>query len=156
MGKCEIKIEKAGSDLKVKVAGIIDEDMDFTAFSLSGATNVELHLENVKGINSCGIREWIKWISTASKAKVSYYECPKIIVDQINMIQGFLPASAKVMSFFVPYFCEKSGEEKNILFTFGKEYSENAVTAPKEVQDSSGNAMEMDVVESKYFKFIKK
>jgi hypothetical protein len=156
MGKCEIKIDKAGTDFKVTAAGVIDEDTDFSIYSLKGASSVGLHLQNVKGINSCGIREWIKWLSTSPEAKVTYFECPKIIVDQINMIQGFLPAGGKVMSFYVPYFSEESSEEKNVLFSFGKEYSEGAVTPPAEVKDSAGKPMEMDVVEAKYFKFIKK
>jgi len=156
MGKYEIKIEKAGTTFKVKVIGIIDEDVDFNSQSLAGATAVELNLESIKSINSCGIREWIKWIGTAGGASVSYSLCPKIIVDQINMVQGFLPASGKVLSFYVPYFCDESGEEKNVLFNFGKEFTESTISPPTAVKDGAGNTMEMDVVEAKYFKFIKK
>ncbi len=156
MGKFEIKIEKAGAAFTVQVIGVIDEDVDFNSYSLAGATSLELNLEAVKSINSCGIREWIKWIGTAGTAQVTYLLCPKIIVDQINMVQGFLPANGKVKSFFVPYYCDESGEEKNILFTHGKEYTDSTVTPPAAVKDDSGNEMEMDVVEAKYFKFIKK
>ena len=156
MGKYEIKIEKAGTTFKVKVIGIIDEDVDFNSQSLAGATAVELNLESIKSINSCGIREWIKWIGTAGGASVSYSLCPKIIVDQINMVQGFLPAAGKVQSFYVPYYNDESGSEKNVLFTYGKEFKENSVQPPADVKDESGKPMEMDVVEAKYFKFIKK
>jgi len=156
MSKFEIKVEKAGADFKVKVIGVIDEDVDFNVYSLAGAKSVELNLENVKSINSCGIREWIKWMGSAPGASVTYLQCPKIIVDQINMVQGFLPAGGKVLSFYVPYFCDDSGEEKNVLFNFGKEFTENSVSPPAEIKDTAGNLMEMDVVEAKYFKFIKK
>lgn len=156
MGKYEIKVEKAGTQYKVSVAGVIDEDVDFTAHSLDGAGQVEFQLKDVKSINSCGIREWIKWIGTAKTAPVVYHECPKIIVDQINMVQGFLPAAGKVMSFYVPYYNDDAGSEKNVLFTSGKEFSDAGVTPPAEVKDDSGNVMEMDVVEAKYFKFLKK
>jgi hypothetical protein len=156
MGKYDIKVDKAGNQFKVSVNGVIDEDVDFTAFSLEGAGQVELNLGQVKSINSCGIREWIKWIGTAKSASVVYNECPKIIVDQINMVQGFLPASGKVNSFYVPYYNDDSGSEKNVLFTNGKEFTDTAVTPPAEVKDDQGNPMEMDVVEAKYFKFIKK
>ena len=156
MGKCEIKVEKNGTQYGVTVIGTIDEDIDFGSYSLSGATQVDFKLSGIKSINACGIREWIKWIGTAGSAKVLYHECPKIIVDQINMVQGFLPSSGLVMSFFVPYYNDEVGSEKNVLFTFGKEYTESSLTPPAEVKDADGNVMEMDVVEAKYFKFIKK
>jgi len=155
MGKFDIKIEKAGNALKVNVAGVIDEDVDFNQFPLAGAGEVEMKLDQVKSINSCGIREWIRWIGTAGTAKIVYNECPKIIVDQINMVQGFLPANGRVQSFFVPYYHD-SGAEKNILFTYGKEFSDGQVNPPESIKDESGQEMEMDVVEAKYFKFIKK
>ncbi len=156
MSKHEINIEKTDRNFKVKVTGVLDEDVDFNLYSLVGASSIELNLENVKSINSCGIREWIKWIRSAIGAQVSYLLCPKIIVDQINMVQGFLPAGAKVLSFYVPYYSEESGEEKNVLFTLGKEYSESSVVPPAGIKDSAGQEMEIDVVESKYFKFITK
>ena len=156
MAKFDIKIEKSGSQFNVQVNGTIDEDVDFNAFPLAGASQVNMNLENVKSINSCGIREWIKWLSVAQGAGVTYANCPKIIVDQINMVQGFLPAGGKVTSFYVPYYADETGEEKNVLFKFGTEYNENSVTPPAKVVDSSGKETEMDVVEAKYFKFIKK
>ena len=156
MSKCEIKIEKNGTAAKVKIAGVIDEDTDFKPYSLAGVTQAEFSLGGVKGINSCGIREWIKWIETGVGTQISYYECPKILVDQINMVQGFLPAQGQVASFYVPYFHEDSGNEKAVLFTRGKEYTDSGVTPPAEVKDDEGHPMEMDVVEAKYFKFLKK
>lgn len=156
MSKYDIKVDKASGQAKVTVKGVIDEDADFVPHSLDGLKHVDMHLGDVKSINSCGIREWIKWIGTAGPATIHYHECPKLIVDQINMVQGFLPAAGKVMSFYVPYFNEDSGSEKNILFSYGKEFSEGSVKAPAGVVDDSGQPMEMDVVESKYFKFLKK
>ena len=156
MSKCEIKIDKAGEETTVAISGTIDEDVDFTQYNLAGAKKINMQLGTIKSINSCGIREWIKWMSTAGGAAITYNECPKIIVDQINMVQGFLPATGKVMSFYVPYYNDDSGTEKNVLFSFGKEYSDSGVNPPAEVKDDQGNPMEMDVVEAKYFKFIKK
>ncbi len=156
MSKYEIKIEKSGTQARVSVFGVIDEDADFNPYTLLGTTHVDLHLAGIKSINSCGIREWIKWIESAGQASVQYHECPKMIVDQINMVQGFLPAQGKVMSFYVPYFSEETGAEKNVLFTYGKEFTENGVLPPEAVSDETGQPMEMDVVESKFFKFLKK
>jgi hypothetical protein len=154
MGKFDIKIEKAAPAWKVSLSGVIDEDADFNPHSLAGAPAIVMELGSVKSINSCGIREWIKWVGTAGSVAVQYQSCPKIIVDQINMVQGFLPATGKVMSFYVPFYSDDSGEEKSVLFTAGKEYGEGGLKPP-EVKDSKGAVMEMDVVEAKYFKFLK-
>lgn len=156
MSKFDVKMNKAGEKLNVVMAGSIDEDADFTQLSLSGAAQIEIEMAGLKSINSCGIREWIKWMSTAPTANITFNQCPKVIVDQINMVDGFLPTNAKVQSFYVPYYNDESGSEKNILFRLGTEFTETAVSPPADVKDEEGNSMEMDVIESKYFKFIKK
>lgn len=156
MGKLEVKTNKAGDRLSLALAGTIDEDADFSQIPLSGVSQIELQLGALKSINSCGIREWIKWMGTATSAQIVWHECPKVIVDQINMVDGFLPANGKVVSFYVPYYNEEAGSEKNVLFRFGTEFSEGQVNAPEAVKDEDGNVMDMDVIESKYFKFIKK
>lgn len=156
MGKFDVKIDKSADKTTVKIAGIIDEDVDFSQFSLAGSQAIDLELSGLKSINSCGIREWIKWMGTASGSKVSFSHCPKVIVDQINMVDGFLPANGSVASFYVPYYNDDSGSEKNVLFQYGTEFTEGSVTPPASVKDEDGNDMEMDVIESKYFKFLKK
>lgn len=156
MGKVDVKMQKAGEKLTVHMAGIIDEDVDFSQFNISGNQDIEVELGGLKSINSCGIREWIKWIGTAGNAQISFVNCPKVIVDQINMVDGFLPSTGKVTSFYVPYYNDETGDEKSVLFRYGSEFTENGVTPPSSVKDSGGNDMEMDVIESKYFKFIKK
>lgn len=156
MSKFDVKMNKAADKLTVQMAGTIDEDVDFSQFSLSGNAQIDVELSGLKSINSCGIREWIKWMGTAGSAKISFSNCPKVIVDQINMVDGFLPANAKVSSFFVPYYNDDSGAEKNVLFRYGTEFTDGSVTPPEAVKDDEGNEMEMDVIESKYFKFIKK
>jgi hypothetical protein len=117
---------------------------------------VVIDLEGVTAINSVGIREWIKWIKAIpTSIELSVRKCPKIIVDQINMVAGFLPATTKVESFFVPYYADATGSEKMILFQTGKEFKDGQIEPPAEVKDDSGEMMEMDVIEAKYFKFLK-
>lgn len=157
MGNFNFEKRKDGAKLIVTLAGSIDEDAILTSIAFDGSAEIVLDLEKVSAINSCGIREWIKWLkANAAGAKVTYRHCPKIIVDQINMVAGFLPENGNVESFYVPYFNEGSGTEKMILFKSGKEYQGGNVNPPAEVKDDSGEVMEMDVIEAKYFKFIKK
>ncbi len=156
MSKVDVKLQRTDGKLVVSLAGAIDEDVDFSPYILSGNKDIELELGGLKSINSCGIREWIKWLGTTGGATIAFENCPKVIVDQINMVEGFLPANGRVKSFFVPYYNEESGDEKNVLFRYGIEFSEKGLTPPEHPKDSDGNEMEMDVVEAKYFKFLKK
>lgn len=153
--KCRVSIEKEGAGAKVTVSGVVDEDMDFQTASLLGYSNLEFYLAELKGINSCGIREWIRWVGTVKDRPVIYHQCSKIVIDQINMVRGFLPEGGRVASFYVPYFNEDSGEEKNILFREGIEYQGTELRPPANILDEAGQQMEMDVVEAKYFKFLK-
>lgn len=156
----EFKADKSEEGGKVVVAltGHIDEDAQFNGLELEGANQVELDLDNVTAINSCGIREWIKWIRTAPEGtSIVYKNCPKVIVDQINMVAGFLPDNGSVESFYVPYYSDSTGNEKMILFRSGNEFKDGDVFPPEDVKDEeSGEEMEMDVIEAKYFKFLKK
>lgn len=142
--------------LFIKISGSIDEDSNFQPVEAASFKGLVLDLEGVTAINSVGIREWIKWTKTLPPAvPVTLCKCPKIIVDQINMVSGFLPAGAQVESFFVPYYSDASGNEKMVLFTRGKEFKDGQLNPPEQVTDESGEAMELDVIETKYFKFIK-
>jgi hypothetical protein len=157
MGQFKAEKSQSGSEVVVKFQGHIDEDAQFAGVELVGASKVVVDLDGVTAINSCGIREWIKWIRTAPPgANVVYQKCPKVIVDQINMVSGFLPEKGSVESFYVPYYSDASGTEKMILFKHGVEYKGNEVFPPAEVKDESGEVMEMDVIEAKYFKFLQK
>ncbi|MCB0421514.1 MAG: hypothetical protein KDD61_10995 [Bdellovibrionales bacterium] len=156
MSSFVIEAKEQDGILEFGFSGQIDEDASFDTANISAAKRVKINLENVSAINSCGIREWIKWIKTASGAEeIVYQNCPKVIVDQINMVAGFLPENGRVESFYVPYYSEETDEEKMVLFKSGVEFSEGEVNPPGDVKDSSGEEMEMDIIEAKYFKFLK-
>lgn len=156
MAKLDVKMNKAPDKLVVQLAGSIDEDADFTKLPLSGNAQIEVEMGGLKNINSCGIREWIKWLGSAGSAQIDFVNCPKVIVDQINMVDGFLPLTGRVLSFYVPYYNDATGTEKNVLFRYGTDFTETGVTPPEVVKDEKGNEMEMDVVFAKYFKFLNK
>lgn len=146
--------KKQGDVIHIDLQGNIDEDSVFPQLGVSSKLVIDFN--DVRAINSCGIREWIKWITPlASVAAIVYQRCPKIIVDQMNMVDGFLPRGSKVNSFYVPYYCEDSDKEKLILFSRDKDFSDDRITPPHNVVDEqTGDAMEIDVIEAKYFKFL--
>jgi hypothetical protein len=158
MSQFSVNKKQEGDKLIVSFHGHIDEDASFSSIDLSGSKTIIIDLEKVSAINSVGIREWIKWIRSAPEgSRITYKNCTKVIVDQINMVSGFLPDSAEVESFYVPYYSEASGVEKMVLFQRGIHFDKGKVLPPQEVKDdASGDPMEMDVIEAKYFKFIHK
>ena len=158
-------IEKTqGDELVLTFEGLIDEDVTFPSLSLAGVREVSIDLAAIKTINSVGIREWLNWIKPiSSSAVIQLMRCPKALVFQFNMVEGFLPANARVSSFYVPFFCEKCDKEENALFTVGKEVmvsgGEIKVSYDKKVIGYCKECdceMEMDVTEAKYFQFLKR
>lgn len=158
MSQFQIEKKSEGDKILIEIKGHIDEDANFSNVDLSSGGKFIFDLQNVEAINSCGIREWITWVRKAPPAsELVFRNCPKIVVDQINMVAGFLPDNGRIESFYVPYFCESSGNEKMILFTEGKEFKGSDLLPPEEIKDDeTGEFMEMDVIEAKYFKFLKK
>lgn len=155
MANFSIEKKAEGNTITLSFLGSIDEDASFAGIETAGADTIVLDLNQVGAINSCGIREWINWIKEVpSSAKIVFRSCPKVIIDQINMVSGFLPERAEVESFYVPYYSDASGEEKMVLFSKGKEFQDGKINPPEKVADESGEEMEMDVIEAKYFKFL--
>ncbi|PWU12250.1 MAG: hypothetical protein C5B49_16600 [Bdellovibrio sp.] len=151
-----IEKKPEGARVVLVLKGDIDEEAELASPDIEPGADVVLDLTDVKTINSMGMRMWLKWVKTIPESvQLSVRRCPKMIVDQINMVAGFLPEDAKVESFFVPYYSEISSSEKLVLFEQGKEYKGGKLHVTPVVRDDSGNIMEMDVIDS-YFRFIQK
>lgn len=154
-----------GDTLKLTLSGVIDEDVTFPKVDDGPQKKIVLDLKDIKTINSVGIREWLNWIKPLSeKYEMVLENCPKAMVFQFNMVEGFLPAKSKVTSFFVPFYCESCDREDNVLFTVGKEVTGSAgavainfdVKAANLCKKGEPCEAEMDVTEAKYFQFLKR
>ena len=162
----EFKISQKleGDVLRLTVEGSIDEDAVFPNLDLSKIKSVELDLKGVTAINSVGIREWMEWIKpVAAKAQIRLHNCPKALVFQLNMVDGFLPPNSSVSSFYVPFFCEKCDREESVLFTVGKEVTGGPggakISFDSKTHFKCAEAtceMAMDATESKYFQFLRR
>ena len=118
-----------------------------------------LDLKDIKGINSLGTRNFRNWIHSVECQRLRLRHCPRVFVNQMNLVDGFLPAKAEVESFFVTYFSEATSEETDVLFTKFLEYKQvsgaTKISFP-DVRDSQGNKMILDVIEDQYFRFLEK
>lgn len=153
-----------GDSLHLSLSGMIDEDSAFPEIQGAKFREVHIDLKEVSAINSIGIREWMDWLRPLSESSsVHLWNCTKPLVFQFNMVEGFLPAKARVRSFFVPHFCEKCDQEANVLVNVERELSVqnerveihvNAAEAVSCRQKPCG--LEMDISEAKYFQFLKR
>ena len=102
-----LSIEKTRTarGVRLTLSGVIDEGSDFASLDdLSGS--VEINMSAIRRINSFGARAWMDAIrDAAKKASLSFVECPPPVIDQLNMIQGFLGHS-QVRNFLSPMICD--------------------------------------------------
>ncbi|KYG61803.1 hypothetical protein [Bdellovibrio bacteriovorus] len=121
--------------------------------------DLNIDLKDLQAINSLGIRNFHSFIQRVRCQRLKLFYCPRVFVNQINMVEGFLPDKAEIESFFVPYFSEQSGEDAQVLFTKFLEYKkvkDKIVLSIPEMQDSQGNRMDLDVFRDQYFRFLDK
>ena len=156
MGQFKVTEQRMADQVNYEFYGHIDEDTDFGKLPLNGIKKVTIDLAGVNAINSCGIREWIKWIRTAETgSSFTFKKAQKAIIDQINMIDGFIPKGSNIESFYVPYFCEECDTASAILFTRGKEFNAGRPQVKESIPCSNcGKNAEIDVIEAQYFRFL--
>ncbi len=151
------KFENSDSGhLKIVLAGELREDSAMPELSETG-DKIVVNLEQVTGLNSVGTRLWCRWIADAAGKykEVSIEEAPMLFVKAFGQIQGALLKNTKVTSLKVPYYADGSGENKNVTVKLGEHYFPDRPLALPEVQDSTGQPMEIDVIEDAYFSFLK-
>ena len=127
---------------------------DFELPKLEDIPELVIDFDKVRVINSMGIRKLIMWFEECKDlSKIRAVHCRRVFVDQMNMVEGLIPSNMVIESFYVPYYCEAKDDSKDILFTQGKEYDDQGLHLPS-VTNESGDAMEIDVIESRYFRFL--
>ncbi len=155
MSKLQFSTAQENGKTVLTLIGQIDESFPPELHNLKPAGDMVINMDQVKMINSLGIREWIKFMSSVAATKIEFVKCPKIFIDQVNMVQGFITPNCKITSFYVPYFNEDSNVEKNVLYSFGKEFGDGFLNVAGSTKGDDGSELDLDVVEQKYFKFLK-
>lgn len=153
----------ANMKTRLQIDGSMDEHSDYSSIETHFTDEVVFDFNDVDHINSTGIKHWVQWASMIVEKnpnlKFWFVNCPKPIVDQINMVEGFLPRNSVVKSFKVPYFCEICSKDTVRTFVLGREYNYEGGKLSLNIPDSKCEKenceMEPDVVEQKYFKFLK-
>ena len=156
MGQLTLNIEGTEDTLFVTVMGSINEDLQIEKLTHLTSPKIIFDLEQVKMINSCGIREWIRFIEfLGSTVNLEYINVPQIVIQQMNMISGLLTKNAKVTSIFAPYFIEDLDEEKQILLNSADIVDFKAPVINTNIDGTDYN-LDFDAIEEQYFKFLKR
>lgn len=156
----QFKVHISGKEtIMVRMEGKINETADLHLVKLDPKIPVEIDMVGVVSMNSIGIRHFRDWTSTMQNESVIFSYCPRVFIEQVNMIRDLIPPQSKILSFYVPYYSEETGEEKNVLFVRGEQWKilddEPEVIEPQ-VKDSAGNDMSVDVLPTKYFQFLQR
>ena len=149
--KLEIANRISGDVAYISLDGIIDEDAQFEKIKNLKMKKYSFDFEKIKMINSCGIREWIKYVEDLKNAEIVYLNCPQIIIEQVNMVHGFIQKGVVVESFYAPYFCEACDDEKKVLL---KSNEVNGAKAPAKSCAKCQGELDFDAIEKQYFGFL--
>jgi hypothetical protein len=142
-----------GNDGTFALSGIIDEGADLSFFDQLSGPSVRLNLRGIRRINSYGVRTWIEAVRRIPRSvSLELHECPPSVVDQINMVAGFV-GRGKVVSFYAPMACERCGLERDHLFSVADYRAAGklpAVDCPR-----CGATMHVDDLEEQYLLFAR-
>jgi hypothetical protein len=141
--------------------GEINEDFLFNKIPehsiLNKVDEALFDFAKLKSINSCGVREWIKFLNLLNekfKLQISYLNCSQVFIQQVNMVEGFLASNITVQNFYSPYFCNDCDHEEEILLS-SADCIDNDKKAPILKCPKCNGKFELDAIESAYLAFLK-
>jgi anti-anti-sigma regulatory factor len=153
--KFQAAVNHQGDVSYVKLAGVIDEDNELgDLVDRIPAGTAVIDLGEIERINSCGVRDWVNWLSRleTQKTRVVMVECSPAIVAQINLVNNFT-GSGVVKSFYVPYFCPECDEEK-VLLVDASDMGPPPHEPPTCRCDECDLVMDFDDMPDSYFAFL--
>lgn len=156
--------EPSPNTCELAMSGYFDEfarlpdDLDLTKYM-----QFIVDFEKVDFINSGGIKLWVNFVELLEanpEIQVVFRNCKRMIVDQINIVEGFIPKSGKVESVYVPIFCEKcekSFNTKQLTSEINKNFGDILNRSQPDECDELPKCrqyFEVDVVSNQFFRFL--
>lgn len=145
--------------LLVKLTGDINENVDFTELRRQLHGDVELDLEAISRVNSCGVREWVNFVRAldANVTALKFARCSPTVVLQLNTIFNFR-GRARVESFLAPYVCEVCHVDEYRLLVVAEHFPDRADRAHPHVPafrcGRCGGVMVFDELPERYLSFL--
>ena len=105
-----------GRSVRVTLEGDLDERADFSELLKLDGRSVVLDLSKVGRINSAGCHRWVRFLEALAKrhSDVRLARLSSSFVSQALMVPNTI-AHARVESLFLSYWCERCGEERDVL-----------------------------------------
>lgn len=142
----------------VAIHGVIDESSDLSPLAELGERQpprpIELNMRGVRRVNSFGVRVWLDTIRKIPvTAPLRFVHCPPPVVDQCNMVAGFL-GHGQLVSFYAPMLCIECDEQLDQLFET-EACRASGGKLPKTPCPRCGRPMEVDDLEDQYLLFVR-
>lgn len=135
--------------------GAIDESAQLPALTKARANVVLVNMRKVSAINSAGTRNWVNWVGRLQAPKQLWLEeCPAVFVRNLSLVKGLVNANTKIVSFYIPFYSEKTGERADLLVRDGHEFGTAGGLKITPPNDRNGEPMEMDVLPESYLAFL--
>lgn len=146
-----LNVQIQGDTAIIGLSGVINEDAQFDKIQSLNLKQYVFDFDKISLINSCGIRDWIKFLQSLGNVNIRYENCPQIIIEQINMVHGFITPTTKISTFYAPYFCDQCDAEKKIKLNATDVQN---TKAPAKNCPTCNEALEFDALEKQYFHFL--
>lgn len=156
-------VYREGSPPELTLTGSIDESADFTQLHLPKTKILAINLDGITHVNSLGIRSWIQWVATLTNIETYIFKkCPMVIINQVNILQGLLPAGSSIESFYIPFFCASCGHDGKVLAERGKDFYESSENKDAQIEirlericPKCNQLYCADVAPARYFRFLR-
>lgn len=145
-------VSRSATGCQVRLTGKMSEDTDFTSLLEQVDGPLAIDLGEVRGINSCGVREWVRFVTALDQRRqpLSLERCPPCFVRNMCEISNFV-GSAEVQSIYLPYFCPRCESTRLRLAPVNAQL---VAVAAESQPCSCGGAMTFDDVPELYFAFL--
>ncbi|MDB4968950.1 MAG: hypothetical protein JWN44_4639 [Myxococcales bacterium] len=145
---------REGDWLRVELRGEIDENADFSELRQTLRGNIELRLEGITRINSCGVREWVNFVRGLEGVRSLWFaRCSPPVVLQLNTIYNFR-GRARVSSFMAPYVCEACHTDEYKLLDVAEHFPDRRAHVPAFRCKKCGGVMVFDELPERYLSFL--
>ena len=149
----QIQINQTSEGVVLLFSGDMDQAFPFPDPAIINHSVIIMDFSELKLINSIGVRNFIFFIQALIAAKIIYRNCPCLLVNQFNMVKSMVTSQVFVESFYAPYYAPISHEEMDLLIS-SKEVQRGV--APKRSHPTTGEVLEFDDIDERYFFFLRK
>jgi hypothetical protein len=151
------QIAHDGGRQVVRLRGEINENVDFSELADVLQGEVDLELEGITRINSCGVREWVNFVRDLKVSHLRFSRCSPVVVLQLNTIYNFR-GRAHVQSFLAPYVCEGCHADEYRLIVVEEHFPDRAARQQPSVPSfrcaRCSGPMTFDELPERYLSFL--